>query len=158
MAKYYSYRVTPVCTTAAITAGKALVRTPTPIITGARPGQSVKLVSMTVLDMEDQAKNINVQFWQSKLGGAIAADGGSPNITDANVLLNVPLGAINFRHVGIGDMVGSEIDSTLNYDLVLTTSRDSLQGEIYFTALAAESSIDLAAADSYTFIFGFQVS
>ena len=157
MAKYYSYRVTPVSTLESISAGKALVRTPTRIRTGARPGQSVNLVSMTVLDMESQEKNINVQFWQSNAGGAIAPDGGSPNITDANVLLNVPLGAINFRHGGIGDMTGSEIDSTLNYNLILTTSRDASEGEIYFTALAAET-IDLAAADSYTFIFGFQVS
>lgn len=158
MAKYYSYRSTPVCTTLSIAAGKTLVKTPTKIITGARPGQSVKLVSLSVLDLETQEKNINLQFWQSNAGGDIAGADNTPNITDANVLLSVPLGAINYRHAGIGNVVGSEIDSVLDYNLILTTSKDASEGEIYFTALAAESSIDLSAADSYTFIFGFQVS
>jgi len=156
MAKYYSYRVTPTCTTLSTAAGKTLVKAPTKIITGARPGQSVKLVSMTVLDMEGQAKNINVQFWQSNAGGVLSGADNAPNITDANVLLNVPLGSVSFRHVGTGDMIDPEIDSTLDYNLILTTSKDASEGEIYFTALAAET-IDLASSDSYTFIFGFQI-
>jgi len=157
MAKYYSYRVTPVCTTLSTSAGKALVKGPTKIITGARPGQSVKLISVSVLDLEHQGKNINLQFWQSNAGGDIAGADNVPNITDANVLLSVPLGAINWRHGGIGDLTGSEIDSTPDYNLILRTSKDASEGEIYFTVLAAET-IDLSSADSYTFIFGFQVS
>jgi len=157
MAKYYSYRVTPVCTTASTVAGKTLVKTPTKIITGARPGQSVKLISITVLDMEGQAKNINFQFWQSNAGGVLSGADNAPNITDANVLLNVPLGSVNFRQLGTGDMLDPEIDCVLDVKLILRTSKDASEGEIYFTALAAET-IDLSSADSYTFIFGFQVS
>ena len=155
--KFFTYESTPVCTTAECTAGQVLTPTLVKLLTGVRGGSSVRLVNVTVVDYEDKGKDLAIQFFMKNAGGAIGVGGAAPNISDANLALNVPLGAVNLRHSTSGDLTASQVWSAINMDMVLTSSDDAVEGEIYYNVCAAET-IDLASASSYTFRFGFEIS
>ena len=156
--KFFTYESTPTCTTAACSAGEVLTPALTKLLTGVRGGETVRLVSVTMIDYEDIGSNVGIQFCMKNTGGAVGVGGANPNITDSNLRLNVPLGVCEVRGAtdnGGGDMENSKI-STNTIDLLLTSDDDAVEGEIYYSCIASEA-IDLAAASSYTFRFGFEI-
>jgi hypothetical protein len=113
--------ITPVCDAGAYTAGDVLFGT-TEIPGACRsPSGRVKLVSVTLLDEDDNtAAAITLFFFKSNV--SLGANNGAPDITDANA--REIQGVVAFASGDFVDVTGSKVACLKNIQLILESAAD----------------------------------
>ena len=159
--KFFTYRVTPTVYVGDADTGDVVFNL-TKVLTGVRGGESVKLKSITGIDTDKTDKDLGFIFFQKNTTANIGTLGATSNISDANFLANVPIGCALFRWGTAGVLANVNISTYPSAsvaggaELILTSSPDAAEGEIYVAAITTQDDCNYAAADDLELIFHFE--
>tara|TARA_R100000231_G_C5219888_1_gene133215 strand:+ start:52 stop:549 length:498 start_codon:yes stop_codon:yes gene_type:complete len=162
--KYSTVTITPTIVKADFADGDVMgdfTRLPLPV----RDGESVMLKNISIVDVEDLGKDIDIIFVKNTSGDAeLGTSDGAVDITDANLKTNVFLGHVTVDFsANTSDLIGSKVSTVKDVNLILTSSNqdstDGVQTGCFFGIIAREATDTSAGAnDHLTITFGFEIN
>jgi hypothetical protein len=156
MAKFISVEVRPTCHVGSVAAGDLAWNITE--VKGVVPthGGSALLKSISITDLDDQSESSTVLFFQKGIN-SIGTLGSTPSITDAQVVENVFLAAVQAVKPAAnlnGDLENSYCGSVGNINIVIDTADGS--NSIYIAGLAVATRT--YSAEGTIIRLGFEVN